>query len=151
MTLHCSARYRLLRRISRLWLTPVFPSLAQWSRGMILASGARGPGFKSRLSPPAQHPPGAPFCLSHLTYCLPTTLGASKSPFYLSYWSPTKTYTLVFCSQPMRAVRNLFAGSDWLTELSAPLCWYKSLPVTSSRPTDCSSGEGKLGSISDIL
>ena len=23
--------------------------------------GARGPGFKSRLSPPAQHPPGAVF------------------------------------------------------------------------------------------
>ena len=31
---------------------------------MILASGARGPGFKSRQDPPLQHPPGAPFVIS---------------------------------------------------------------------------------------
>ena len=30
--------------------TPCY-KLAQWSRGMIRASGARGPGFKSRTSP----------------------------------------------------------------------------------------------------
>ena len=29
----------------------IFSSVAQWSSGMIPASGAGGPGFKSRLSP----------------------------------------------------------------------------------------------------
>ena len=32
------------------WVRP--EEVARWSRGMIRASGARGPGFKSRLSPP---------------------------------------------------------------------------------------------------
>lgn len=31
---------------------PPYPCLAWWSRGMIRASGARGPGFNSRSSPP---------------------------------------------------------------------------------------------------
>ena len=33
------------------FLAPFFEKLARWSRGMILASDARGPEFKSRTSP----------------------------------------------------------------------------------------------------
>ena len=39
-------KIKVQRRYSRVLL-----SMAQWSSGMIPASGAGGPGFKSRLSP----------------------------------------------------------------------------------------------------
>ena len=57
LALKACAFRNLISMLTTDWLSVNFnctvsPSLAQWSRGMILASGARGPGFNSRSSPP---------------------------------------------------------------------------------------------------
>ena len=67
----------------RLQACVIEEQLAAWSSGMILASGARGPGFTSRSSPPApaiRQPPRCVGAWAHegspwVEECRPITLG----------------------------------------------------------------------------
>ena len=66
----------------KIWIPNV--TMARWSRGMILASGARGPGFKSRTSPTGGFCQWNCFKISEnikkTIYCFPFEFGSTAQP-----------------------------------------------------------------------